>query len=63
MTGEGDDGGSVAGFESDEVGGGGFVAVCWAPECEVGDGAEVDGSLDRLMSRAIFTETDGVVCC
>lgn len=58
---EREDGGSVLGLESDEVGSAALVAVGRAPESKVGDGAQVDRGLDRLMGRAVLTETNGVV--
>lgn len=63
LAGESEDGRGVAGLESNEVGSGRLVAVSWAPESEVGDSAEMDGSLDWLMGGAILTKADGVVCC
>lgn len=61
LTGEGEDGGSAAGLDGDEVGGRGLVSVCGAPELQVRDGAQVDGDFDGLMCWAILTETDRVV--
>lgn len=61
LTGESHDGGGVLGGESEVVGGAGLVAVGRTPDHHVGESTEVSEGLDRLVSRAVFTETDGVV--
>lgn len=61
LAGERQHGGRVLRLECDEVGSRGLVTVCRAPEREVGDGTEVDGGFDRLVSGAILAETDGIV--
>ncbi len=48
-------------LDGDEVGTGHLVTVGRAPEHEVGDGTESDGSLDRLVGGTVLTETDRVV--
>lgn len=48
-------------LESDEVGCGCFVTVCWAPEVEVGDRTQMDGGFDRLVSGTVFSKADGIV--
>jgi hypothetical protein len=61
LAGKRQDRGSLLRFERDEVRSAALVAVGRAPEREVGDGAEMDGSFDRLMGGAVLAETDGVV--
>ena len=62
LTGESKDGGSVFAREGGVVCSGGFVAVGGTPDVDVGGGTEVEDGLNGLVSRAIFTKTDGVVC-
>lgn len=61
LAGEGDDAGGVVGGESGVVAAAGLVTVGRAPDHAVGEGTEVGESLDRLVGRAVLTETDGVV--
>ena len=61
LAGKGQDGGSVLGGEGDVVSGGALVAVSRAPDHHVGQGTEVSKSLNRLVSGAVLTKTDGVV--
>jgi hypothetical protein len=61
LTGQGQDGGSVLGGQSRVVGSAGLVAISGTPDHAVGHGTEVSQSLDRLVSRTVLTQTDGVV--
>ena len=61
LTGKGEDAGSVLGSQSRVVGSAGLVAISRTPHHEVRQGTEVGKSLDRLVSRAVFTKTNGVV--
>lgn len=61
LAGEREDGGGAGALQSDVVCGGRLVTVSGSPEVDVGDGAEVDTSLDRLMRGSILTETNGIV--
>lgn len=61
LAGEGQDGGSVLGGEGNVVSGGALVSVSGAPDHHVGQSAEVSKGLNRLVSRAVLTKTDGVV--
>lgn len=51
----------MLGGEGRVVSGAGLVAVRRAPDHAVGESAEVGQSLDRLVGRAVLTQTDGVV--
>lgn len=58
---QGNDAGGVLGGQGNVVGSAGLVAVSRAPHHAVGEGTEVSQSLDRLVSRTVLTQTDGVV--
>ena len=61
LAGQGQNAGGVLGGQSHVVGGAGLVAVGRAPHHAVGQSTEVSQSLDGLVSRAVLTQTDGVV--
>jgi hypothetical protein len=61
LAGESHDGWCALGGKSHVVSSGGLVAVSGTPNHAVGQSAEVGESLDRLVSGAILTKTDGVV--
>lgn len=61
LSGEGNDAGGVLGGQGNVVGSAGLVAVSRAPDHAVGQSTEVSQSLDRLVSRAVLAQTDGVV--
>jgi hypothetical protein len=61
LTGEGEDGRSMLRLDGNNIGSGGLVAIGGAPEGEVGGGTEGDLGLDRLVSRSVLTQTNGVV--
>lgn len=61
LAGQGQNGGSVLGGQSHVVGSAGLVTVSRAPDHAVRQSTEVGQSLDRLVSRAVLTQTDGVV--
>lgn len=61
LAGQGQNAGGVLGGNSHVVGGAGLVAVSGAPDHAVGQSAEVGQGLDRLVSRTVLTQTDGVV--
>lgn len=61
LAGEGEDGRRLAARKGRVVCGGGLIAICRTPEVDVGHRAEVSGSLDWLVSRAVLAETNRVV--
>jgi len=61
LTGQGHDGRSVLGGDGGVVGSGGLVTVGGTPHHAVRKGTEVSQGLNRLVSGAILTQTDGVV--
>jgi len=61
LTGQGQDTRGVLGSKSHVVGSTGLVAISGAPNHAVGQSTEVSQSLNRLMSRAVLTQTDGVM--
>lgn len=61
LAGEGQNAGGVVGGQSRVVGSAGLVAVSRAPDHHVGQSTEVSQSLNGLVSRAVLTQTDGVV--
>lgn len=61
LAGQGQDTGGVLGRQSRVVGSAGLVAVSGTPDHAVGQGTEMSQGLDRLVGRAILTQTDGVV--
>lgn len=61
LASEGQNARGVLGGQGRVVGSAGLVAVSRAPDHEVGHGTEVSQSLNGLVSRAVLTQTDGVV--
>lgn len=61
LAGQSHDGRSVLGGDGGVVGSAGLVAVSGTPDHAVGHGTEVSQSLNRLVSGAVLTQTDGVV--
>jgi hypothetical protein len=61
LAGQGHDGRSVLGGNGGVVGSAGLVAVGGTPDHAVGQSTEVSQSLNRLVSGAVLTQTDGVV--
>jgi hypothetical protein len=61
LAGESHDGRSVLGGDGGVVGSAGLIAVSGTPDHAVGEGTEVSQSLNRLVSGAVLTQTDGVV--
>jgi hypothetical protein len=61
LTGQSHDGRSVLGGDGGVVGSRGLVTIGGTPHHAVGKGTEVSQGLNRLVSRAILTQTDGVV--
>jgi hypothetical protein len=61
LTGKSEDGRSVLGGKGRVVGSAGLVAVGGTPDHEVRQSTEVCKGLNRLVSRTIFTKTNGVV--
>ena len=61
LTGKGQNAGGVLGGQRRVVSSAGFVAISRAPDHAVGQGTEVGQSLNRLVSRTVLTQTDGVV--
>jgi hypothetical protein len=61
LTGKGQNAGRVLGGDSGIVGSASLIAVGRTPDHAVGEGTEVSQSLDRLVSRTVLTQTDGVV--
>lgn len=61
LSGKGEDGRSVLRQDSDKIGGRSLVTVSGPPESKVRDSSEPGSSLDGLVSRPIFTETNRVV--
>jgi hypothetical protein len=61
LAGQGHDGRGVLGGQGRVVGSAGLVAVSGTPDHAVGEGTEVSQSLNRLVSGAVLTQTDGVV--
>lgn len=61
LTGETENRGGLLASESAVVSGRGLIAISGAPNIDVGGGTEVEDGLDRLVGRAVFTETNRVV--
>lgn len=61
LAGQGQDAGGVLGGQSDVVSSARLVAVGRAPDHAVGQSTEVSQGLDRLVGRAVLTQTNGVV--
>lgn len=61
LSGEGNDAGGVLGGQGNVVGSASLVAVSRAPDHAVGESTEVSQSLDRLVSRTVLAQTNGVV--
>lgn len=61
LAGKGKDRWRLVGGEGHVVGSRALVAVSWAPDHHVRQSTEVHEGLDRLVSRAVLTETNGVV--
>lgn len=58
---QGNNAGSVLRGQGNVVSGAGLVSVGRAPDHAVGQGAEVSQRLNRLVGRAVLTQTNGVV--
>lgn len=61
LSGKGEDGRSVLRQDGDKIGGRSLVTVSGPPESKVRDSSEPSSSLDGLVGRPIFTETNRVV--
>lgn len=61
LTGKGQNAGGVLRGESRVVGSTGLVAISGTPDHAVGESTEVSQGLNRLVSRTVLTQTDGVV--
>ena len=61
LAGQSEDGGSVLGGQGGVVGSAGLVAISGTPDHAVRQSTEVCKSLNRLVSRTILTQTNGVV--